>query len=328
MKKLLTIFTILLFASVAVAQGPYNAMFSGAADAIAAKDAEALSEYVIVDDVRSPEMAKAFSELLIVVQSGKFKELQRNHGAALKQYMPKALSSKLMGLFAFAMIPPLADIEDAASKEEDGNTYAVVQHRDKDFLFEVKKMDGSWHFWPAALKPSEEIIEISTFFKEFVTAIENNEGEALGTALEAMVEKYVELTALEYKEQTAVGKIAGNEWEVAYGQAKMRERFGKNVISIELTNVAPEEDCPFIVKDGSKVMFSVPKAGEYDLIMNGMNISLSVEGENRSIIVTDGKILIDVDEEKGVINGKIAVQRDEKSYINGSFEISICTDDK
>jgi hypothetical protein len=133
-----------------------------------------------------------------------------------------------------------------------------------------------------------------------------------------------------FVDQEMQGKIGGEAWTLNAGKGEV-SYFDTTRLSLNFYVEESADPCNEGLS-GNMVMCSVPpKVGLYEF-----SFSFSGEGENQTAtlyhletsmntIATEGAIEITlIDEENGIIKGRISAEVDDDDFVNGNFIISYC----
>lgn len=128
-----------------------------------------------------------------------------------------------------------------------------------------------------------------------------------------------------FKDQDAMGEIAGGEWRYQDGYADV------NGDEINLTLMSAQEDggrgCDVFLPEGDQVFFSVPaEKGLYKLGLgvDSRVVTLLDDEETFNYLAVEGAIEI-LSISRTDISGRIDARNDEDdNFVNGDFRILIC----
>lgn len=300
-----------------------------ASKSIEQQDYMSLQKFVIVDSRRTSEAAQALSELLILTQSGRWETFIKEKRSVLQELDIRPLQRFLIAVpFYFQRLPSFETMAEIGEYIEDENIFLVKipgaesGMKERIYRIELLETNQQQKFW-IPVDNIEDLIISSKVVKAVMALFENDQTPVTQTNIDNITDRFIEPTKLEFEEQMAQGRINGKNWAFNYGIAVKKQTFGKEKISISLSNLKAKEDCPFVL-DGNQVFFSIDKIGEYDFTLNGINITLYDKATQKNIVVNDGKVVVTSHENGNILKGKIVGMRGEDNYINGTFTVRLC----
>ena len=109
------------------------------------------------------------------------------------------------------------------------------------------------------------------------------------------------------------------------GKAEQSFRGVKGRISVTLVDTKLNDDCRVFTR-GSKVLLSFEHPGAYDFRQTGHNLTLVYDPGNSNKLVQEGKIDINIDQQRRIVSGKITAKLDDDNFVSGTFEVPFCGD--
>jgi hypothetical protein len=121
------------------------------------------------------------------------------------------------------------------------------------------------------------------------------------------------------------GYVAGQSWNFAAGHTSAFLSEGEDDYFATLYQT-PFTPCGFSEPSGPHIIVSIPKTtGEFDMGF-GRNMTF-VDGGSNNLVAFDGVIRVDSITATSV-RGGLAASYDFDNEVNGTFDVTICTDDE
>lgn len=117
--------------------------------------------------------------------------------------------------------------------------------------------------------------------------------------------------------------IGGVPWTMGSGKLEIRRRIGRDMLFVSLSDANPPENCRNVFA-GNRILFTLPGFGEYDLEQDGITVTLFNEHVKQNIFIQKGTVSLIEDKTTGKIYGKLTAHQDDKNFVDGPFEITVC----
>ena len=305
-------------------QGSPKALFEKAHQAVLDKDIDALTECITVGNGLTAEMARAYAELIIYVKSGDYQNMRDTYESRLNATKTHPIDQIMLQAFGVNFMPDF-DKAAATGEYDQESQIMVVPSVDQPLKYRLDEKEGNWTFWVSAGKPNAYVIEGVGLLRGMEAALAKNTEEETKEALDALIQTFVKPTELTYANTPLAGKMSGVDWAMFAGKAEQSFRGGKGRISVTLVDTKLNDDCRVFMR-GSKVLLSFERPGAYDFRQTGHNLTLVYDPGNSNKLVQEGKIDIQIDQEKRVVSGRITAKLDDDNFVSGTFEVPFCGD--
>jgi len=196
MKKVTILCCLLItFINIVSAQNTAKELMKSAYATTTSGDIEALADLIIKDESRSLEDAKGMAELIIHFESNNYGDFYKKNKDVISALKVGTLNKYLFSAFMFENIPSFYNCFKNGEYIEEESLFGIKNVTSDGTVigkyYKVKKVAGSWKFWPEKLDKKAPVIDVNTVFKTYMRIVESNESiENKQKALDALIVKY------------------------------------------------------------------------------------------------------------------------------------------
>lgn len=295
-------------------------VLTAADKAVKANDVETLSSLLETAKGMSDTEKSMAAQLIIL--SADYADFSKEFEAELKANRKHATYKHMSALGFLSRMPSFSAMVEKGQFNAEKSSYDVpMEGRTLEMPF--INVGEEYKFWYPFLKVDESSSITLSMYEDYKNIMSNTSLTDKSAELDALALKYIPATKLQFSDQKLTGTIDGVPFSMASGKIAYKDLFGEKVYAISISSEPKPDNCT-ITYGGNKVIFNLKTLGSVDLGQSGQNITLYRSEGSKNVMVVDGKIMLEMDEEAGVAKGKIVAKKDDDNSINGYFELEMC----